>query len=456
LDLGPWTLDFGLWTLNRRRRPGVSIIEVLFAIMVTTVGLFGAIALFPVASAQAKRARLNDMLAVAGRSAFHDFDARGMRRPDRWLAWDPFANSGNGGFVSTLGTSNLQTAEAFCIDPRMIAAHTSVTNKIGGNTVTPYFPYLHAQQTPTSQPGGACVQYFPYQEPFVDNGTCVFDPADKIVSDLNNNGVHDPVPYVTSGQMLNNNSPQRSFDSTFMRRISLWSGVTDSFGNKLPMTLPQANAIFTIDDDLSYQRPTGDKSKPAGQNPFILPFGPTDLAGIPNAWGKRQNDGKISWIATLVPQFDQSGAASDQYVLSVVMIYERNNDLDILDNKRERAMFGTWQSSTAATGGEIYLTANDPDQLKLRPNDWVMVSGSYNVPNLNKIVTRFQWYRVAECDAEPAQTSSGYELYATLMGQDWNTSFSAPLAASTVRVTIVEGAFAVYEKTVRLEYGSTF
>src|SRR3954454_20687500 len=74
---------------GRRPRRAVTIIEVLFAILVATVGVFSVIAIFPFASSQAKRARLNDMFAVAGRSAFHDFDARGMRIPDHLMAYDP-------------------------------------------------------------------------------------------------------------------------------------------------------------------------------------------------------------------------------------------------------------------------------------------------------------------------------------------------------------------------------
>ena len=79
-------MNLELGTLNRRRarRPGVSILEVMFAILVTVVGLFGAVAVFPAASAMARRGRVNDAAAAAGRSAVRDFDVRGMRRPSTW------------------------------------------------------------------------------------------------------------------------------------------------------------------------------------------------------------------------------------------------------------------------------------------------------------------------------------------------------------------------------------
>lgn len=455
----------------KSRQRGVTIIEVLFAIMITSVGLLGAIALFPVASTQARRARLNDMVGNAGRAAFHDFDTRGMRRPDRWLAWDQIAGS----FVTvnfnptSPSPRNLQATESFCIDPRMIAAHTSTltTGPLAGRQVM-------GTTSATGNPGGQSVQTFPYLEPFVDQNNNSYWQSGEAFTDLNNNSTHDPPQLATTyftGGVYPTNAAGYAFDSTLMRRITLWDGIAGSFrAGSIPwaLTLAQANAIFEIDDDISYFRPDGspdsngrptDKSDPARQNATLL------STGYANSWGRRQADGKITWIATIVPEFDVSGVAEDQYTLSIVMIYDRPNRLDLLDNKLERVVNGAWQGGTGATGGEIYLTATDPEQLKIRPNDWIMISGSYDYlhTGTGPYVTRFQWYRVAECDPEPVlNTTSGlYELYATLMGQDWNLNFLNPPGASIangypVRVTIVEGAFAVFEKSIRLEYGSSF
>jgi len=410
--------------------------------MVTTVGLFGAIAVFPFASAQARRSRIFDMLAAAGRSAFHDFDARGMRRPDMWVAWDQSPGApASQGFMPAMSVSNKQIAESYCIDPRMIAAHTTY---VGG------VPKLLPIVSSSGNPGGQCVQYFPYVEPYVDGNNNGFMDGSESMVDLNGNGGFDPPQFNPLG---------KTFDSSLMRRITLRqtgnSTLLPSYNT--PMSLAQANAIFKIDDDLTYDRPESDKSLAATQSA-------TAINGVANTWGRRQTDGKISWLATLVPKFDISGLPSDEYTLSVVMLYDRPNDLDILDNKKERVVNGVWQSA-GATGGEIYLTGTDIEQLKVRPNDWVMVSGSYYVSQLSAYVTRFQWYRISDCDPEPvavAPPGVGYELYATLIGQDWNMSFLSPPAGvggsapGKVRVTIVAGAFAVYEKTVRLDYGSAF
>jgi hypothetical protein len=455
----PCALTSDFRPLTSFSRSGVTIIEVLFAILVTSVGLLGAIALFPVASAQARRARLNDMVGLAGRSAFHDFDARGMGRPDRWLAWDAQRPAALGGpaFVPALSVSNLKTAESFCIDPRMMASHTS--SILASGVITGQF--MGNQSASGNPPGGGyAVQTFPYLEPYVDtNNSSIFDSTEGYV-DLNGNGAHDPPEY--SATIFTDPVSGKSFDSSLMRRITLWDGGYMPNGMKRTMTLPMANSIFQIEDDVSYQRPengnnNSNRADASKQNASFLP------TGTGNSWGRRLADGKISWFATIVPIFDVSGLPSDEYTLSVVMLYDRPSRLDALDATMERVVNGTLQSD-GATGGEILLTSlsPNPDQLKVRPNDWVMVSGTYDVSRTGAgpYVTRFQWYRVAECDQEPEATASGgFQMYATLVGQDWNMNFAHPptaIGTGNVRVTLVQGAFAVYEKTISLEYGSTF
>src|SRR5262245_33942941 len=110
-------------TLNPcSRRSGVTILEVLFSILVTSVGLLGAIALFPVATAQARRARVNDDAATTGRSAVHIFDTLGMRRPfDRWYTWNTAATPQQ--FVGAT-PATLNTLQSYCIDTRFVVRNT--------------------------------------------------------------------------------------------------------------------------------------------------------------------------------------------------------------------------------------------------------------------------------------------------------------------------------------------
>ena len=66
----------------------MTILEVLFAIMVTTIGLLGALTLLPVAATQARKARTADASTSAVTAAVGFFDARGMRKPQNWIAYD--------------------------------------------------------------------------------------------------------------------------------------------------------------------------------------------------------------------------------------------------------------------------------------------------------------------------------------------------------------------------------
>jgi hypothetical protein len=183
-------------------------------------------------------------------------------------------------------------------------------------------------------------------------------------------------------------------------------------------------------------------------------------------------------MATLTPKLDARDVAvkqySDECVLSVVMFYDRPSDMYAADAYHERTIPIAFQGD-GSTGGEVLLhwtaaqnSTNDEEAkrvLKLRANDWILLAAS--IPGSSPVIPRFQWYRVTHCDHEPTYSTAtyahfnnanGYEVYATLMGQDWNTGLTNPLVttANTVgaaQATIVEGVVGVFEKTVRLDYG---
>jgi hypothetical protein len=392
-----------------RRRPGVTIVEVLFSVLIAAVGLFGAIAVFPVASGRARQARVNDSVANAGRSAVHTFDALGMRRYDRWYTW----NIGTGQFVLVTLTSS--SPQSFCIDSRFVANNTGTTGTYWANAQ--YFPYTPFDTTTFGTTGAQMtrVAFFP--------------------------GKLDPGGATNKDQFDRTNSTAR---------------------DKL-----LADSLFQLEDDFVYLRPGLDDVSqlniPGVKNDRSLPaMQRFDYNGTTAV--KRQSLGHLSWMATLVPRVDLStGLASDDYSLSVVTFYDRPTDLQLStfasggnENLLERAV--SIYATSGDGGGEVVLycpsasinAATAAARLKIRQNHWVLLSGTVTTGiSPPTTVSRFQWYRVAQCDNEVEFASGGglpdrYQVYVSLIGPDWDTSVFN-------RAVIVEGVVAVHEKTIRLD-----
>jgi type II secretory pathway pseudopilin PulG len=394
----------------RGLRRGVTIIEVLFAILVVVVGLFGALALLPAAVAQARKARTAEALAVAGLSGVHEFDSRGMRKTSNWMTWDS-VNS-QYAFVPVTPATGIPTAStaSFCIDPRMIASSN------------------------TSPALATAASLFPY------------------------------TPRVTPGD------PR-------MFRISLWDGVNRAPAAQQPMSRILADSIFTFDDDLSYIRSDDDKTFEAYQQWDRLPAD----SGIANPFAqrvaRRQADRNMSWLATLVPKIDRySARPTDTYVLSIVVFNQRPVNLGLnpatgllhfdpigepstgFADLAERVVNVYDMPGLGVTGGEVLLSSQlatnqeqAEEELKLRANDWIMLSGVMSTTS--GPVTRFQWYRVSDAEAEVTYNTTfmHWERYVTLVGRDWDVvSMPAP---ANVQAVICQGVIGVYEKTIKLESG---
>jgi hypothetical protein len=342
---------------------------VLFAILVTTIGLLGALALLPVASSQAKKGRQNDANAVAASTCVHEFDARGMRRgASVWIAWDP---GGTPGYrLVTNQTTALPNGTSFCIDPRMIAASDATVARRNGARQFPYSP--------------------------------------------------------TAGQPV-------------MLRCTL--------GNNAPTVQPMgkllADSIFTIDDDLTYDRADDNTIAPTQQFEF--------MPSAATVRSRRQNDGHMSWMATVVPKVDRyTVTATEQFVLSIVVFYDRPTSFgwdegastfSLPDERTVNVAF----PGGGITGGEVLLAATTEAELKLRPHDWIMLSGLMTHA-ISTPIPVFKWYRVSDLEAEVTFNGTNYERYVTLTGPDWDT-----LNIANPRAVIVEGVVGVYEKTIRLE-----
>jgi hypothetical protein len=183
-------------------------------------------------------------------------------------------------------------------------------------------------------------------------------------------------------------------------------------------------------------------------------------------------------MATVVPKVEPGGI-SDEYVLSIVVFHDRPTDLFLTpyaaggnENILERMVQVAFVvppdlNNDGTSGGEVLLsvpTSAYPggtlsaqefaeQRLKVRTGDWLLLAGRRLIPGTTPTaIDRFQWYRVVHVDPDVTLNTAAnrFERYVTLMGRDWDTSLSLTYAL------LMEGVVGVYEKTIRLEYGSSF
>lgn len=97
----------GLWFANLRR--GISLLEVLFAVFILSMGMLGLGALIPVGNFQVSEGLRADHAAACARSAFREIEARGLLNPALWKH-----NSGNAPAFISGGQAQWPT---FMLDP---------------------------------------------------------------------------------------------------------------------------------------------------------------------------------------------------------------------------------------------------------------------------------------------------------------------------------------------------
>ena len=240
-----------------------------------------------------------------------------------------------------------------------------------------------------------------------------------------------------------------------MRRVSLASWVNPS-----PIISPlQAEQLFVGRDDLVFDLPS-DRTRGPVQN-FSLA---TALAPV-----RRNVEGVLSWMATVVPKLDRTGNVTREYILSIVVFHRRivdrqlvnppNSSTPVLENTvSERVAFipnsNFYSGAPALTGGDVQLVTRvgrPAEDLDLRIGDWVLLSAARIAVTIPpSTVNVHRWYRVAGIDDGALPNGNVWMRDATLVGPDWDwQSNSTP-----TQVTIVRGVTAVFEKTIQLETSS--
>lgn len=375
----------------RRGRAGVSLLEVMFSIGVVTIGLVGIAALLPVAGAQANKGAGADASARLGAAAIREFHACSMDNPAAWRWYD-------GTQFRRPTVAEMTAGFSFCLDPRFVGQGGVIPDHVRRNG-------------------------FPYIDDLYGSGTILSMPRITLTPS--------PTMPVTAA-----------------------------------MTRLQADRLFLSDDSLVFDLPE-DRTLGPVQN-FNL-----SASNLPL---RRNATGTLSWMATIVPRLDRvryvdaSGVLltdeyTDEYTLSVVVFSRRIIDATLTNEDRasERVVMvnAFYCGQPAVGGGDMQLVSrrNSADDLLLRAGDWVMLSG-WKLVDVRSIVSgstvstsRVQvhkWYRVVNAGDAPLNNGTAWTRDVTLIGPDWDWQG----LDSNTQVTIVRGAVAVFEKTIRLETSS--
>jgi hypothetical protein len=225
----------------------------------------------------------------------------------------------------------------------------------------------------------------------------------------------------------------------------------------------QADEVFTGSDDLTFDLPS-DRTLGPQQNFSrlrVAPFAPL----------KRNTNGTISWMATLVPKLNRKQVPTDEYTLSIVVFSRRVIDQDSglanLNLSSERLLqVRTFWSGTPATGGgdvELATLRDHKDDIELRAGNWVMLSSYRLVPvpggGPDDLVPVHKWYRVGNVEEDAFFQGGVWVRNATLVGPDWDwgnmaNNFATGAYSTPTYVTHARGVVAVFEKTIRLESSS--
>lgn len=417
------------FALRIRPRTGVTLLEVLFAIMVASVGLLGAIAVFPVAMSQARKGQVADLTAVGADSAVSMVDSGMMRRPDRWLRWDSSAMPPQTAFLPTAfnQSGNAFFGRSYCIDPR-------------------FFEYNRLADVKDGQNNSSLWSWFPAVPETSPNPNAIPNASRMLRLTLHNNN---PAALTTATSL---------------------------------MSFIQADHVFRIEDQLIYQRPD-DNSLPAAQ----LFTQVQTAAGPPATYvaGRRQEEGRLTWMATLVPKLDRlSGSTGEEFTLSIVVFYDRSPDMEV-PNQPNNNVDRPWIEWTAKIlgpnsinasgdfhgsgigGGEVTLTTNDPNQdpyysgsdqwLDVRRGSWLMLGRT--IPTASTPIQYFQWYRVSDAEESARQVQvsnvTRYQRDVTLVGPDWPADvLAADNLPEECDVIIVPSVVHVYERTIKIDTGA--
>ena len=81
---------------------GVTLIEVLIAMGILTVGLLSVASLFVVGASYVRQGEIQDRASIVAEEAFHDIVARGFLNPDKWIMYNEDEGTFNQSVTETI------------------------------------------------------------------------------------------------------------------------------------------------------------------------------------------------------------------------------------------------------------------------------------------------------------------------------------------------------------------
>jgi hypothetical protein len=435
-------------------RRGISLLEVLIAIMVLSIGLLGLASLIPVGKFEVAQAMIVDRGATLGRLAARDLQIRGLLRPEMCLFLNPSAPASQAPIAySTIPLTWLTNQSTpplimmpLCIDPLMIGHPQNLTLS---STPHATFPYV----TPN-------VPVMPGAPPIA---RCTISSYDAPVAQTT------AIPAGASGWPFSN------------------PGATGLFR----MDYRQAERMFRSSDDLTFALPDLDSQRPDQ----VFQYQSSPIQPV-----QRQFQGDFSWLVTVSPALSdflvmgpKAGAPSTSvswlgtqiprtFNISIVVFHKRvpivDTSLDVSGSVPAERIVYADVLGTGFGGGDIILRVKGLTQvqatnlLAVKAQQWIMLVGTMNNNSdlvKNRVV--LAWYRVIKVGDQVEDllgNGSNWGRRVTLAGPDWLVA--NPLAptqqmyldvssdalpvygnVSTVHAGIFDGAIAVYDRTVTLD-----
>jgi len=385
------------------RRAGTTLLEVMFAIFVVTVGLLGIASLLPLAARNASDSNAHNNAQALGQRWFQSFSAFRLNEPNAftnsqlgydWVWFNGTASQRYSKIYGGVGpTTSVWANQSICIDPIFLTEPD--VRPLNGAGVAAYqtavFPYYTANYNPIRD---------------------ALNPSDPI-------------------------SPQPR-----MLRVTL--GQTNPVSRKL------IEDVFVSTDDIAASADETDKTLPA----FRL------WASSNSGMTKGLVSGQYSWLATLAPIEPIANLAlaslPRDYLLSLVVMNRRDRQF-VVDGSRplgERlvqveSLSGNFQNGT---GGRIRISAHGASSTsdRVHVGDWIMLGTNRFTDPLNnaRFFAKFRWYRVIGLNQESQRvgTEDNFVWSRDLVLEGPDFEFG-----NAVQGTLMSGVVTVVERNISIK-----